>query len=163
MDSFGGLDDVGGWWIGTTEGGCWESSHFLVHSLECWVLVPNVSPYSPCTHLSAHTQPTSGSSEKPWFNNPDAQEVTHFDYNSEKLNFVGFLIGAMFCGTHANLSHTSVYPHSQFLSTQCLIIILEDAMVFSSHVWACCSIPSTALGRKPDRVSWPTPWPCFRL
>ena len=39
-----------------------------------------------------------------WSNDPNAPQITTFEYIAEKSNFVGILIGAMFYGTSTDAS-----------------------------------------------------------
>jgi hypothetical protein len=41
----------------------------------------------------------SDSSKNPWSSNPNAPQITHFEYVSEKSNFAGSLVGAVFYGS----------------------------------------------------------------
>ena len=49
------------------------------------------------------------SSQKPWSDNPNAPQISYSLYFAEKVNFAGFLIGAIFYGMQ---THTSTSPRS---------------------------------------------------
>ena len=101
---------------------------FLIHICRCHQYLLRVSPdvYNPSASsevytlsripppsqkllpLAAHALTMSGSSEKPWSDNPYAPQIPYWLYFAEKANLAGSIIGGIFYGTSA---HAHTYPN----------------------------------------------------
>ena len=80
----------------------------LFSSSDVASLSPRSPPHRPLPPLKplpyvARAKVMSDSSEKPWSNNPFAPQIPYSLYFSEKANFAGILIGAIFYGTSVHV------------------------------------------------------------
>lgn len=66
----------------------------------------------------------SDPSETPWSDNPNAPQIPYSLHFNEKVNFVGYPIGAMFYGTRTHLCFRLSMPISSDRSTILGIIVL---------------------------------------